>query len=260
MFCNGCGEQLEEGSILCDSCGELVKRSRPRPDVKAEKTGSSNKLKVVFIAIAVMLVVGIGAAGFFTWPLISETEIVRQAVSIIGNINTAGNNDGIAVDAISPSETITAFLAHIQAGEYAEAHGLILGESPIFFYDIEEEYSGIFKNLSYHNISERKDNGQAFVTLTIGAVDFAAVMEEIMIETFNLIFTEITQEELMEEIDYMLMDKMTAHDAPRISNEVIVTLEVFDNQWKIIMSEAFADAITGGMLSFVEYAEQWLLD
>jgi len=56
------------------------------------------------------------------------------------------------------------------------------------------------------------------------------------------------------------MDKMTAHDAPKVSNEIIVALEVFENQWKIIMSEAFADAITGGMLSFVEYAEQWLID
>jgi len=252
MFCKQCDEQLEEGSILCDNCGELVRQSRS--NITDTSVGSSKKPKIVLIVIITMLVLGIGVGGILAWPMISEADIVRQVISIVGN------DDGLAANAISPSETVTAFLTHIQTGEYGEAHRLILGESPIFFYDIEEEYSGIFKNLSFSNMAQTTYEDKASVTLTINAVDFAAVMEDIMIETFNLIFTEITEEELMEEIDNMLMDKMTAVDAPRINNEVVVTLEVYENQWKIIMSEAFADAITGGMLSFVEYAEQWLID
>ena len=253
MFCKQCGEQLEEGSILCEGCGELVRRSRS--SVAEAAAGSHKKSKIGLIVIIALLVLGIGTAVIFAWSFIAESDIVRQAVNIISS-----DNNGAAADAISPSETVTAFLTHIQTGQYGEAHGLIIGESPIFFYDIEEEYSGIFKNLSYSNMTENKNGDQASVTLTINAVDFASVMEDIMIETFNLIFTEITEEALMEQIDNMLMDKMTAHDAPKVSNEIIVALEVFENQWKIIMSEAFADAITGGMLSFVEYAEQWLID
>ena len=157
-----------------------------------------------------------------------------------------------------PGDAVTAFLSYVQAGEYAEAQALILGESSLALYDIEEEYKGIFQKLSYENISETINGNQAHVQLTINAVDFAATMEEIMAEAFYWVFTDITVNELTDKVEVMFIEKMTDDTAPMLRSEVTVTLELHEGKWRIIADDDFADAVTGGLISFAEYAGQWL--
>jgi len=157
-----------------------------------------------------------------------------------------------------PSETVTAFLAHIQAVEFAEADELILGD--ISLYEIEEEHRGMFANLSHEHISESINGSQASVTLTINAVDFVAVMDEVMVEAFYLAFTEISAAELAILIETALIEGMTSSTAPIASSEVTVTLEMSDGEWKIIADDTFVNAVTGGFFSFAAYADEWLPD
>ena len=159
-----------------------------------------------------------------------------------------------------PGETVVAFLTHIQLGEYEEAYALAAGEMLYALKEIEEEYRGIFESLSYGEMTETTEDGYAYVTFTINAVDFTAVMEGIMAEAFHMVFEDITVSELTDRVRTMLVDEMTADTAPILSREITVALEIYDGQWKIIIDEAFVDAITGGFFSFAEYAGQWMLD
>ena len=160
---------------------------------------------------------------------------------------------------VSPSDTVHSFLTHIQMGEYEEAQGLIVDESPLALYEIEEEYRGIFNNLSFGDIVSEEINGaSSYVRLTVKALDFASLMEEVMTEAFVWIFSDITSTELSEKIKELLIEKINAEYPPIISSDVSVNLVRQEGRWKIAMDYSFADAVTGGMISFAEYAGQWL--
>lgn len=160
--------------------------------------------------------------------------------------------------ATPPAEAVTTFLAYVKAGEYLEANSLVLGEYQLQLDEIEEEHQLIFKNLSYDNIIEEINGNSATVSLTINNSDFAEIMEAVMNEAFtNWIFMYITEQELIEKMDAFLVEKMTADTVPITSRDVTVTLEVFENQWKIVADDNFIDAVVGGLLSLEEYAYQW---
>ena len=154
-----------------------------------------------------------------------------------------------------PGEVVSTFLSHIKAGEYTEAYGLLLGDYPVSLYEME--HTGIFQKLSYDSILEDIQGDKAFVTVNISSLDFVKLMEDVMAEAFHMIFTDITQYELISRLESMFMKKMATYSGPIISNKVTVMLEVYDGQWKIIADNAFADAMTGGLLSFAEYAGEW---
>lgn len=158
----------------------------------------------------------------------------------------------------APGDAVSNFLSYIQEGEYEEAHGLILGDAPFSLYEIEEGYRGIFESLSYDNIRENIRGSRATVTLTVNAVDFAAIMDIIMaevqveIEGFYRVFNEVPEDLLIDITGAMLVDKMTSYTSPRIISEVTVNLEISEGRWKILADYSLADAVTGGMISFVE--------
>ena len=158
-----------------------------------------------------------------------------------------------------PIEPIMDFLTYIQSGEFTEAHKLTIGESPL--YQIEEEYRVIFQNLSYRDRDITgiicHESEEAEVILTISTVDFAAVMEDVMEEAFPFVFMDITVADLLEMVSELMLERMLDEAAPIVSNEVTVYLELHEGQWKIIVDENFADAVTGGMLSFARYVEEW---
>ena len=157
-----------------------------------------------------------------------------------------------------PAEAVATFLAYVKAGEYTGANNLVLGELPLKLYEIEEGHQLIFKNLSYEDITEEINGNQATVSLTISNLDFAAVMEEVFNEAFfNWIFMDITDQELEDKMDALLIERMGADTVPLISQQVTVTLEIYNDQWKIIADPTFADAVSGGLISVTEYAEQW---
>ena len=157
-----------------------------------------------------------------------------------------------------PGETITAFFDLMQTGEYAEAQDLLFDGAPLPLNEVEEEFRGIFKNISYEIISEEVNGEEASVELNISATDFAAVMEEIMAEAFYWIFEGITENELANRIETMLLEKTASDTAPTTASYITVSLAAYEGQWQIVADYEFADAITGGLFSFAEYAGQWL--
>ena len=162
-----------------------------------------------------------------------------------------------ALDIPPPSETVSAFLTYVRDGEYEEARGLTLNDGHFLLDEIEKEYRGIFGTLSYDDVSEEIEDGFAYVTLTISAVDFATVMDRVMSDAFHLVFENITVNDLTDRISDMFMEQMTADYAYTIKQEIVISLEIYDGQWMINMDEALVDAVTGGLLSFAEYAGQW---
>ena len=158
----------------------------------------------------------------------------------------------------NPTDTVIDFLTYIQAGEFTEAHKLTTGESLLYL--IEEEYRKILQNLCYGEFLSgiiHHENEEAEVILTISAVDFAAVMEEVMAEAFYFVFMEITVVELEAKVSGLMLEKILAEEAPVVSKEVAVSLKLYEDEWKIVVDENFADAVTGGMLSFARYVEEW---
>ena len=156
-----------------------------------------------------------------------------------------------------PGEVITTFMTFVKNGEYEEAQALIYEGSPFALDEIEEEYRGIFTNITYEHISETIDGDQAHVVLSINSVDFSAVMEEVMNEAFLWAFDDLTIGELTDRVEALMIEKMVSGSAPTVTNEVTVTLGLHNNQWKIQADAYFADSVTGGMFSFAEYIGQW---
>jgi len=259
MTCGNCGNELKKGRKFCSNCGEIVERAKPNPSATSRNTRAKihkkSKTTLLMVALVSVLAVCIAAAGFFLGPLLQESTLLQQGQGINNILGVNPDEDGLY-----PKDTAIAFLTYVQQGRYTEAHGLILGEFPIFLYEIEEEYSGIFQRLTFGagDISEAINGDQASVTLIISAVDFAAVMEEVMAEAeaFFTLFQNITYEELMEQIDTMLIEGMTADDAPMVNNEVTIRLVLSEGRWLITADDLLADAVTGGMLSFVELIDQ----
>jgi len=157
-----------------------------------------------------------------------------------------------------PNEVVATFLGHLQASEYYEADAFVIAESPVSFQDVEEEYRGIFHNLTYGEMTEIINGNYATVTVSITNVYFTTLMDSIINEIFHLIFTDITDVELTEIIETMLIERLNSDTSQydRLTTEVTVNLMVFENYWRIIIDEPFADAMTGGLLTFVAEAQQ----
>ena len=161
-----------------------------------------------------------------------------------------------------PGETVATFLQHIQSGEYDEAQLILTHNSSLNLNEIEEEFRSFFYNISYEVISEVISESitgyVGYVELSINAPDFFAVMDEVMVHAFYWAFEDISEEELASRIEELLVENMDSDEVPLIVSDVTVTLQLEDEQWRIVAGHAFADAVTGGLFSFAEYTGQWL--
>jgi len=153
------------------------------------------------------------------------------------------------------SETVTAFLGLIQEGNYEEATALATDDP---FSGLEPEYRVIFQNLSYDiSFESIVDDLYATVSLTISTIDFTAIMDDVMTEAFYWVFMEISDRELLAKIETLLLEKLSEEDAPTISTDLDIHLELYENEWKIIVDEALTNALTGGLVSFADYVSSW---
>ena len=159
-----------------------------------------------------------------------------------------------------PAETIENFFMYIGNEEYTEAQNLLYSGMVLPFYEIEEEFRAAFKNISFDIISEEIYEDEASVLINISAIDFSAVMEDILQEAFYWIFEGITEAELTSRITDTLFERILSDTVPVTENYITITLRLDDGEWKIVADGLFTDAITGGMVSFAEYAGQWVTE
>jgi len=156
-----------------------------------------------------------------------------------------------------PSETVTAFFTHIWAEEFDEAEQLLSAEPSISLKATAADYGGIFDKLDYRLISETVDGNRAYLTVNISTLDFAQLMSAVISEAFFWAFEEITEEELYDLVNQLLIEQINANDAPVLEKEVTVVLELENNQWRIVPDDTFFDGISGGVLSFAEHVAGW---
>jgi len=161
-------------------------------------------------------------------------------------------------EALPPAQAVTGFIDAVINWDYEAARGFIAGDSPIPIFEIEEEYRNAFTLIIYTDTVETIENGSASVSLSLYTVDFAALMEEIMVEAFDYIFQEISTYQLTGIINSMLLERINAGDAPSAYRELTAYLELHDDVWKISPNHDFYDALTGGLLSFTDYAREAL--
>ena len=157
----------------------------------------------------------------------------------------------------NPNETVSAFFTHIQADEFVEAEQLLSTRPPISFNAIAADHEGIFDNLEYKIVSETVNGNRAYLTVNINALDFVQIMEAVISESFFWAFEEISEAELHDIVNQLLIEKMSAEDAPILENEIIIVLELENNQWRIVPDDIFLDGVSGGILSFAEQVAGW---
>ena len=155
----------------------------------------------------------------------------------------------------SPSDTVSDFLEYMRAGEFEEAQKFLAEESSFLIHEIEEEFRSIFKKLEVDEMTAVINGDESFVVFEIETVDFATVMEEVINENFYLVFTDITTDVLSSRIQETMLQKMTSYDVPMISAEATAALILQDNEWKIVSDDVFVDALTGGLISFMDYMQ-----
>ena len=173
--------------------------------------------------------------------------LVLSACTVVGGLATPPN----------PNETITAFFAHVNAGEFNEADQLLSDTPPISLKEIEADHSGIFDHLDYQFVSETLEDNRAYLRVNVSALDFTRLMETVISEALFWVFVEMTEEELYALVNELLIEKMSAENAPVVTNEVTIVLELRNNAWQIVPDDALFDGVTGGVLSFAEYVAGW---
>jgi len=157
------------------------------------------------------------------------------------------------------TEVVENFLTHLQSGEYIEAQELVYG--PLFVFDIEEEFWLIFDNLQYAyvvvEVASNETDPAIIASVEVSNVDFMLVMESVMEEAFYWIFTDITQLELTQRVQETLAEKLSDLDAQRLTSQLSFEVEEYEGSWRLLLDDDFIDAVTGGLLSFSEYAGDW---
>jgi hypothetical protein len=77
-FCNSCGATLDSGTKFCNKCGAAQPAGPAPPTAPGATPHSGNALKIILIAVAVIVglgILGIGAASFIAWRIASHTHV-----------------------------------------------------------------------------------------------------------------------------------------------------------------------------------------
>jgi len=96
-FCNKCGSPIVAGTRFCNKCGAPILASTlpgvaPAPPVAtaispapASTQGGNDTLKVLFIVVGVILllgILGVASAGFFAWRLAHRTRVHQDGNNV----------------------------------------------------------------------------------------------------------------------------------------------------------------------------------
>ena len=114
----------------------------------------------------------------------------------------------------------------------------------------------IFDKLSYEIISSEKiDSNTVTVKTKITATDMKPVLAEYMTEALAYAFSnafaspQLTEEELNQKYEEILVECATKPDLATVTNEVDVTVvKTESNDWKIEADDAFVNAVLGGLV------------
>lgn len=163
-----------------------------------------------------------------------------------------------------PDQTAIEFMKAIKAGDYAAANKLSATDiSDLSEGDQEspEVVKALMDRLTYSVLVPeiKGDAGSVYVQLT--SVDMSWILSEYMREAMALMMNSsgepLTQEELDQKLETMLVEKVKSPSAKMVTTKAEMPLRKIDGQWKVSFDEdssmKFADALLGGFIS--EFAE-----
>ncbi len=194
---------------------------------------------------------------------IAITIIFLIAALILTMLTTA-----CTLGAEKPEKTVSNALDAIKKQDEKKMVKYITYEELMNFEDTESEESKeafdnqeimklFFKNLDYKIKSTKTKDNEATVKTQITNIDMKTVMQQYLTEAFQIAFadafttdgTELSEEQINQKFEQILIDKMSAKDLQTITTEVEIKLQKKDNKWKIQLDDKLQDAITGGLLT-----------
>lgn len=122
----------------------------------------------------------------------------------------------------------------------------------------DDTYTNLFKRLKYKIGSSAIDGDTATVQITITALDMKTIMGGMIADLFGQAMSHIGDDSFDSDayLKNLLSEKMSAEDAPTVTNDVYVNLEKNDSGKWIISSEEknseFINALTGGLMSMAD--------
>lgn len=133
---------------------------------------------------------------------------------------------------------------------------------------LEKVLEPLMQNLSYTITGSEEDEqaGTATVSVDITNIDMSLVMAELVknavSDALTYAFMPADQQPTDEELDekYMadLTELVTADDVETVTTSVDIPLTLVDDQWQISSSEEAADAMMGGLISYVDSMSEQL--
>ncbi len=167
----------------------------------------------------------------------------------------------VGCSAPKPEKTVEAFMDAITSANYAAAstYCISVDSAAMEVLSPEEEESerlatAIFSRLTYKLGDTSVSGDEAAVSLAVTAPSMAPITATVMGEMFAvalaMAFSEDASEEMLNEMWIAkFQEKITAEDAPMVTNEITITLIKTNDGWLIQMDDALANALTGNMIS-----------
>ena len=117
----------------------------------------------------------------------------------------------------------------------------------------------VLEKLDYSLVSsEQVDDNTVVVTASVTAPDMSVAVGEFFQQALSFAFsnafseTPLSDEEAQAEMMKMFVEAMGKEDLGTVTNEAAVSVVKTEDGWKIDADEAFADAVTGGMITAFE--------
>lgn len=205
--------------------------------------------RMVSILLAVVMALSFTACGT---KRESAQQVVEKALTAVQEMDWETAQSYWGTDAFDEATDIAA-----ENGADAET----LAEA-------EKLLEPLAQHLSYTVTGSEEDEkaGTATVSVDITNINMSLVMAELIKNALSDALTyafmpadqQPTQEELNEKYLANLTELITADDAETITTSVDIPLTLVDDQWQISSSEEAADAMLGGLFSYVESMSEQL--
>jgi hypothetical protein len=158
----------------------------------------------------------------------------------------------------SPEQAVNNALGAIKtadvdtASKYIDYNGLMkTGESgSVNSEESEEMVKLMMKNLTYKVISSTENGDEATVQAEITNTDMSKIMSEFISEAFSLAFSGLSEEQMNAEMTNKFNELLNRDGNETVTKTVDIELTKAGSRWKIKISDDFADAVFGGMISY----------
>ena len=159
--------------------------------------------------------------------------------------------------------TVKNFFDACKEGNLEEAKGYILlddgGETTDDDKELYDMAALMLEKLNYSIVSSEKiDAENVVVTVSVTAPDMKVAVGEFFQDALAFAFanafsdTPLSDEETEAEMKNMFVKAVGKEDLGTVTNEAVVTVVKVDGTWLIDAYEAFADVLTGGMVTAFE--------